>query len=303
MVKIAFHDNCLCERGTTIAIYDYAYYNRELLKNESVILYKGSDSRNVAEVIEKCGKEFPLLTYNDWDEVDKILEKEGVDILYLIKGGENEGKLSKIKKNIVHCVFHTRNPHGDVYGKISSSIGDSNIPIVNHIVHLPDTAKKKRESLGIPENAIVFGRHGGMSEFNIGFVQNVIERITNENPNIYFLFVNTNRFGREKKNILFLDKIVDLEEKTEFINSCDAMIHARSMGETFGLAVAEFSIKNKPIITCRSGDRAHLDMLKDNCFIYHNEESLYHIFNHILKILMISEKRIGICIENTILKK
>ena len=30
MVKLAFHDNCLCERGTTISVYDYAYYNKYL---------------------------------------------------------------------------------------------------------------------------------------------------------------------------------------------------------------------------------------------------------------------------------
>ena len=28
MVKIAFHENCLCERGTTVSLYDYAYYNK-----------------------------------------------------------------------------------------------------------------------------------------------------------------------------------------------------------------------------------------------------------------------------------
>ena len=27
-IKIAFHDNQLCERGTTVSLYDYAYYNK-----------------------------------------------------------------------------------------------------------------------------------------------------------------------------------------------------------------------------------------------------------------------------------
>jgi hypothetical protein len=59
------------------------------------------------------------------------------------------------------------------------------------------------------------------------------------------------------------------------------MIHAREMGETFGAAVSEFSIRNKPVITCNSGDRAHLDILKEKCFIYHDPSSLLTIFNHI----------------------
>ena len=37
------------------------------------------------------------------------------------------------------------------------------------------------------------------------------------------------------------------------------MIHGRSDGETFGLAVAEFSVANKPVITySESKDREHL---------------------------------------------
>lgn len=281
MVKIAFHDNCLCERGTTIALFDYAFYNIKLLKNESIIMYNGADQRNIPEVLEKFKKEFKLCPYNNWDEVDNILEKNGVDILYLIKGGDNEGKISLNKKNIIHCVFHTKDSHGDVYGKISSSIGDSHIPIVNHMVHLPNVNTNMRKKLGIPSDAIVFGRYGGFHEFNIECVHYVIDFITNENNNIYFLFANTNKFCNEKKNIIFLDKIIDLNEKSEFINTCDAMIHARLMGETFGLSIAEFSIKNKPIITCHSGDKAHLNILKDNCFIYNDANSLYNIFNHI----------------------
>ena len=64
MVKIAFHDNQLCERGTTISLYDYELYNRTILGNESIIFYDGLDKRNVPEVIEKFKKEFKLFPYN-----------------------------------------------------------------------------------------------------------------------------------------------------------------------------------------------------------------------------------------------
>jgi hypothetical protein len=39
MVKIAFWDNGLGERGTTVALYDYAHFNEVLLGNKSIILY------------------------------------------------------------------------------------------------------------------------------------------------------------------------------------------------------------------------------------------------------------------------
>ena len=44
------------------------------------------------------------------------------------------------------------------------------------------------------------------------------------------------------------------------------------MVETFGLAVAEFSVANKPIITYgNSKDNEHLRILKDKAIIYNDE--------------------------------
>jgi|SaaInlV_150m_DNA_4_1039716.scaffolds.fasta_scaffold00218_4 FkbM family methyltransferase len=282
MVKIAFHDNQLCERGTTIAVYDYAYYNKHYLGNESIIMYDATNNHsNVSAVIEKFAKEFTLRPYNHWSEADGILSQEGCDILYMIKAGDWDGRMAKVCKNIIHCVFNTQYKHGDVYGRISSCFG-KDYPVVSHIATLPDIDTNMRQELTIPDTAVVFGRHGGMDQFNISYVHGVIDKITDENPNIYFLFVNTDKFCKEKPNIIHLGKIIDLEEKTRFINSCDAMIHARLMGETFGSAVAEFSIRNKPVITCNRGhDIAHLDIMKDKCFKYGDAGELYSIFNQV----------------------
>jgi hypothetical protein len=54
------------------------------------------------------------------------------------------------------------------------------------------------------------------------------------------------------------------------------------MGETFGAAVSEFSIKNKPIITCKGYDNAHLDILKDKAIIYNKNDmdNVYEIFKN-----------------------
>ena len=121
MVKIAFHDNCLCERGTTISLYDYAYYNKHYLGNESIIMYIGNDKRNVSEVLDKFKKEFVLRPYIDWSkEADHILKEEGCDILYMQKAGEWDGKNTSVCKSIIHCVFNTQYKHGDVYGRISN---------------------------------------------------------------------------------------------------------------------------------------------------------------------------------------
>ena len=54
--------------------------------------------------------------------------------------------------------------------------------------------------------------------------------------------------------------------------------HARERGETFGLAIAEFSSKNKPIITYYdSPERCHIDILGDKGLYYNDYFSLYNI--------------------------
>jgi hypothetical protein len=56
------------------------------------------------------------------------------------------------------------------------------------------------------------------------------------------------------------------------------MIHGRSDGETFGLAVAEFSSMNKPILTYDAPYwwymRSHLHILGEKAITYKNEEEL-----------------------------
>jgi hypothetical protein len=59
------------------------------------------------------------------------------------------------------------------------------------------------------------------------------------------------------------------------------MIHAQVMGETFGLSIAEFSIKNKPVITCPCGNLEHIHILGNMCIKYTTKEELIDIFKNI----------------------
>jgi hypothetical protein len=46
------------------------------------------------------------------------------------------------------------------------------------------------------------------------------------------------------------------------------MLWGRSEGETFGLAIAEFSIKNKPVFCTAVGDLAHIELLGEKAILY-----------------------------------
>jgi hypothetical protein len=280
MVKIAFWDNSLCERGTTVTLYNYAYFNKKMLNNESIILYNTTCHANCDTVIEKFQREFQVFGVDNFNLVDEILLKNKCDIFYITKGGENEGQISKVCKTVVHCVFNCSQPHGDIYSSISNWLpgNDGKFPTVPYMVNLPNTEKNMRKELNIPENAIVYGRYGGYNEFDISYVHYVVYTVAIQKPNIYFIFLNTRPFCDTLPNIIHLDKIIDVEKKVEFINTCDAMLWARSMGESFGLAIAEFSTKNKPVIATKvNGDKAYIHMLGDKALWYENDHSLYNI--------------------------
>ena len=265
MVKIVFWDNCLSERGTTVALFNYAYYNQTILGNESIVMYNTCRKENDENVITGFRKHFEVIGVSDFGMVDPILIEKGVDIFYITKAGEWEGQVSHVRKTVVHCVFNYSQPHGNVYAGISNWIYGANgsHPVVPYIVDLPENSANMRAELGIPENAIVFGRHGGLEQFDLKYVQDIVYDVAKCCPNIYFLFMNTNRFCDNLPNIIHIDRIVDLEKKVAFINTCDAMLWARGGGETFGLAIAEFSIKNKPVIATKIGDVAHVHLLGD----------------------------------------
>lgn len=278
-MNIVFHDNFLCERGSTVALYDYAHFNEEILNNKSIILFNSKSTENKTNVIEKFKKRFRhVCSYESWHEVDSILHNINGDLLYLIKQGQNDGKFSKNVKSVIHCVFNTRDSHGDVYSAISNSVlGYCNQPIVPHMINIPHVNCNMREKLKIPNDALVFGRYGGYNQFDIPFVHMAVYNFALHNSESYFLFANTCKFCPDLHNIIHIDKIIDLNLKSEFINTCDAMLWGRSDGETFGIAIGEFSTLNKPIIACKSGLLNHVKILKNKAIWYDSSQSLYNV--------------------------
>uniref|UniRef100_A0A6C0EUV8 Glycosyltransferase n=1 Tax=viral metagenome TaxID=1070528 RepID=A0A6C0EUV8_9ZZZZ len=279
MVKIAFWDNGLGERGTSVALYDYAHYNEVLLGNESIILYNNTHYSNKADAIKKFTDRFNVISVNNWSKVDTILSQEKCDIIYIIKAGDYDGQLSKVCKNVVHCVFNCNSPHGQVYASIAPWVNNNNgkYPYVPHIINLPNHTENFRKELNIPDNSCVFGRYGGYKQFDIPFVQKTVYAIAKANPHIYFLFMNTELFCNSLPNIIHLPMIIDLNIKTKFINTCDAMIWGRSDGEVYSLSQGEFSSKNKPILCTNIGYKGHVYKLGDKAIWYTNETDLSHI--------------------------
>ena len=221
-LRIGFHSNQLGLRGTDVALYDYAWFNRELLGNQSVII---SDRKADLTGLERFQRAFDVLLYDDFSQVDRMVADRGLQAVYFLKSGADDGKIVRRAKNLVHAAFQVCQPHGDVYayvsGWLAEKMDEGRHPWVPHMVRLPETDRHFRHRLGIPETARVFGRHGGRDQFNIPFVGEVVRRVAEADPDTYFLFMNTDRFCDPLGNIIHLNPTWDLDAKARFINTCE----------------------------------------------------------------------------------
>ena len=278
MKTILFYDENVNIRGTSTAIYDYAHFNETILGNKSIIGIPGGFKCNPQDrdgcSLEKYESRFDVHNISDFNniEIDH-------DYFYIMKNGIEDSRLSSRAKNLVHAVFNPFEPHGDVYAAISDWLAKRSNGMavsVPYMVNLPDHSENLRQELGIDSDKLVFGWYGGNS-FNIPYAREAVVQVARHRKDAIFLFMNQDVFASED-NIIFLPANANLNYKVSFINTCDIMLHGRLEGESFGLAVAEFSSKNKPVITnINCLDQEHIEILGEKGFYYDNEVDLTRI--------------------------
>lgn len=311
-MKIVFYSNQLSERGTETALIDYATANQNILKNESLLAFPKDKifDKNRYELL-KSKFQIILLDSNSISSFENELLVKNIDLIYIISDGASIDVADQITKipTFVHAVFSTLRKHGTYYVAIHPFLNKyfhTNYPVLPHIVNkIPNSNKDLRTELNIPKNAFVFGSYAGKHCFNIDFAPKTVIQVANENPDIYFIFMNIEKFTEHnQKNIIFLPGTTDLYSKSTFINTCNAMIHARKDGETFGLSIAEFSSYNKPIFTYKpsffkkliswyrtdfhkrlSYSEAHIMNLGNKGFTYKNKKQLYKLLSNPLKYI------------------
>lgn len=291
-MKMILHENKISERGTSVAIYDYAFYLQQFLNIEPIIAY---DKKNITDqkVLLKFLDKFKIIGYEDFSEIENIISSMGIDYFYAIKYGIIDNIQSNSCKNLIHSVFSmdVSQSHGR-YRVVSEWMAQkSGIPYVPHMFNLPETEENFRRDYGIPETDSVIGRYGGFDTFNIDFVKEEVKTTLGTRSDVTFLFMNTEKFMEHNKCI-FVPSCADLKTKRIFINTCDAMLHARDYGETFGLSVLEFAACCKRIISYDNeelqsnhscGGRNHFLFLGDNCNRYKNKDELHNILQNIVR--------------------
>jgi hypothetical protein len=397
-------------RGTETAMYNYAFYNEKILKNKSIIIahkscipeqvFSGNknervngivagnsspnknivtpSSRFIPDVYKKFVSSFGFIhTISNINDLEYVLNQQHVDVLFILKSGENDNLYSRKVKTIIQCTFTTSYPHGDLYVGVSECVAKGRL----YLPHMIDFGQRinlnistsvstitssfsYRKFLGIPDSSIVIGRHGGSDSSNILFVYDSIMKILQKRDDVYFLFAgeiprifqeqskdedkNSNKFipsiTKEKfdttsikentnevrtnevrtnevrtnevrtnevrtnevrpikkyeplhDHIIFISPFVDDFVKIKFINTCDYMIHAFNIGESFGISVLEFDYFNKPIIMYKGNNEIkytnHFQEIPEkNRILYSDEKELTNIFDKLNK------EKVNVCCD------
>ena len=282
-MRILLHTNALNERGTTVAVRDYAN-GLSQSGHEVSIAYDTSDSSNVEAIKKQVDNENTTYGYSNFDVFARQNAKEW-DVAYFMKYGNNDGKLIPGIPNIVHAVFQAYDPHGERYLYISEwlskkmriqnlknliklsprgldSLKRKKFDFLPYIVSLPLHESSLRAEWGFPEGAIIGGRHGAKDTFDVPKVHRAIQEILCGNEKVCFVFANTNKFI-EHPRVKFLPTLLSRLETSNYLSSLDFYLHARHRGETFGLSLLEAMLCKVPIFSYSVGvDGNHRYLLK-----------------------------------------
>ena len=256
---------------------DYAEGLREFGLNP-VISWERKHKTNNPKFVKLVEENFQTIQYQDFHEIKKL---SMFDAAYFIKGGEYDGKILDIEKNLVHVVFQNYDPHGSNYFYVSKwlaefagkkfHVSSENLPLpfLPHIVNLPKPKKNMRREFGIPDSALLGIRIGGYETFDIKFVHFAVKFLLHTNRNLYFIFVNTRQFIRHPR-AFFVETISDKQCKSDYLSSADFFLHARGGGESFGIAIVEAMSVGLPVLAWHGGsDLNHTELLGNNS-LYNN---------------------------------
>ena len=285
-MKIGIHANEMDGRGLGRVCRDYAH-GLKTLGHDVVFLTSSANEVVGTESLNSLG---PLITYEKKVDqghnneiktcLERIVDAHRIDFFHMIVFGLKTGMTPDNCRTGVHAVFSMAQPHGTVYAGVSEYLCKRfyQTQYVPHVLQASNPTEDWRRKYDIPSEATVFGRHGGPTEFNIPFVHQSIFDALEKRDDLYFLFLSTDCFI-EHERAIFVPWVETAQEVASFIHACDGMIHARAMGETFGLACGEFSAAGKPILSycpaCdKNYDKAHLENFQANIFPYTDEANL-----------------------------
>lgn len=282
-MRLGFRAGALNLRGTAVKVFAYAEAARAHLGVEPLTLY--DPVKSDPAVVEKFRRaDLPMAAIDPDQDIRRQTEPLRLDVVYWTTGGPAPGSWPVAGRRALHTIFRHR--HGALpsdlrQAYISAWLADwadgGRSPAVPHVVSLPAAgpgAAEMRARIGAPGDALLFGRIGGYAEFDLPFAQAAVREALETRSDAWFAFVNTKPFVDHARAV-FLDPIVDLQEKADFFAACDIVLHARRRGESFGNAIAEALAMDRPVFAWEGGlDRHHEWMLRGSGGLYRTKRDL-----------------------------
>lgn len=292
MFDILFYTPHICLRGSSVAIRDYAFYLNSLHGLRTAVAYQPNEPRNSLDTIRRWSSLFPILNVNRPDDLQTVARRVSARYVYQLTSVNAWAPIYN-SKLLIHQTGMQPLPvleRNICYSYVSEWSAAFNQPSERHpqnwVPHIvtkhQETRKGKdfRSIFGIPMNAVVLGRTGGLDTWNIPFVDSCINQALSLRSDLWFVLQNTPRRISHPR-VIYLPATTSSIIKSAFINACDAMLHARIEGESFGIACGEFSIASKPVITYSgSKERSHLEILGNKALLYSNVNQLLEILHH-----------------------
>ena len=269
-MKVGFHCDSFSLRGVTVATLAYARAWNHLSGHQSILIKCDGQTPWIIDRDPKDDVEgIEIIRYQNSEELHKVIKKTGIEALYVLSDGKRDKRFESLPIQLwIHAVFPSRisDIHGDHYACVSDWLAkdsfNNNIPFVPHIVDTPTRGKGRRtwrESHNIPANATIIGSMGGRHSFDLKIARHALHTSLERRKDLYFIGLNHHSFLKHER-ALFLKGTNNLAAKADFIDGCDAMLHGRTQGETFGLACAEFTAGGRPVLAWRHApERHHLE--------------------------------------------
>ncbi|MEO1329950.1 MAG: hypothetical protein AAFW46_09830 [Pseudomonadota bacterium] len=283
-MRLAFCPIELKMRGGTVKVLNYARAARDVLGIEPVVLFDPSASAP-GMVAEFERATIPLHAVDR--EVDLRRQTEGLklDVAYRSMTGPPGDNWPACARRAMHTVFRFRHGplpedlrHAYISDWLAHWADGGRSAAAPHVVALPEPSpegvRAMRERCGAPADALLLGRLGGFEEFDLEFAQAAVREALERRSDLWFAFVNTKPFV-EHPRAAFLPPIAALQEKADFFSACDASIHARRRGESFGNAIAESLAMDRAVLAWEGGlDRNHVWMLEGAGTLYRTKRDL-----------------------------
>lgn len=267
-----------------------------------------------------------MLPYNDEKDFVDIVKNKNPFIIHRYSAGIPEFPFVKeVKENTNHFVSTSTFGNQDTTIEISKVIyvskhiqwqaaqaGKDNHSVIGIPVKPPLSNEDLREELGIPNDALVFGRIGRDDE-NIYDPININAYSRVEQDNVFFVLVNPSTKCRSDikdlgiKNAKYIEKTTDEVRVSKFYNTIDVLAHARKDGECSPQNVWEAFSHGKPVISHYGHPfNGHIEVIQDCGFVVMKDDvdEYARIMNKFIKkeidYFKISEKCINNWRENCI---